>query len=229
MVPVIIDIIIVVILLVSLLRGISKGLILSVVSLVAVVVVFFGARWAADNYSDRLDTVIGPFVANFVDETTTQERVDRGIEYSSAGDAELRAAAESIYKKLGVWQGKANTMADDAVESFRANDITFKNAVSARFVSALAYIFAFLIAYLLLNIVFAVIINLCNVIFKLPGLKMLNGIGGAVLGLAVGLLIVFAIAWAARYLSFLLGDFVGKTKVLKFFAENNPFNSWLSI
>ena len=141
----------------------------------------------------------------------------------------LRAAAESIYKKLGVWQGKANTMADDAVENFRANDITFKNAVSARFVSALSYIFAFLIAYLLLNIVFAVIINLCNVIFKLPGLKMLNGIGGAVLGLAVGLLIVFAIAWAARYLSFLLGDFVGKTKVLKFFAENNPFNTWLSI
>jgi hypothetical protein len=72
-------------------------------------------------------------------------------------------------------------------------------------------------------ILFTVIANLVNLAFKLPGLELINDIGGAVFGLLKGLIFLFAIAWLIRFLGFIIPEStLNKTIVLKWLMVNNP-------
>jgi len=230
MLALIIDVVLALILIVSVWRGVSKGLILSVVGLVGVVAVFFAARYVADNYADQFRSVISPLVSTTVTDAATEERMERGIEYDNVSRGTLESAARSVFERLGIYENALDDMARDVAESAYETETSFRDAVADKFEGTLAYIFVFVIAYLLLGIVVAVIVNLCNILFKLPGLKWLNYVAGGIFGLAVGLMIVFAIAWAARYVSLLSqGEILKETTLLKYFAENNPFNQWIVI
>ena len=87
----------------------------------------------------------------------------------------------------------------------------------------LAYVAVLIIIFLLIVIIFAVIANLLNLAFKLPGLELLNEIGGTLFGLVKGLAFIFAISWALRFFGFVIPETtVNKTVLLKWLMNNNP-------
>jgi uncharacterized membrane protein required for colicin V production len=87
----------------------------------------------------------------------------------------------------------------------------------------LAYVAVLIIVFILIVIIFTVIANLLNLACKLPGLELLNEIGGALLGLLKGLIYIFAISWALRFFGFLIPEsMVNKTVMLKWLMNHNP-------
>jgi uncharacterized membrane protein required for colicin V production len=94
---------------------------------------------------------------------------------------------------------------------------------------ALAYIGVFGIAFAIISIVFAVIGNVLNLVFKLPGIERLDSIIGILFGLAKGLIIIYVIAVIVRYLGLLSSDTVENTKILNYLVNNNPIADILSV
>ena len=222
MANVIIDLIIVAIIVLCVWRGLSKGIILSVAGLLALVVAFYGAQFIADKYSEKFIDAMEPIVGSMVDEATTQEYVDartRGEDESS----QVYNVAVSVLKKMGLSQAAAETKAGEATVGITELGDSLRDAIRLSFMETMAYVFTFIIAFLLINIIFSVVLNLANIVFRLPGLRLLNLVGGGVAGLVYGLLIVFAVAWVLRFLGFVLSaETVEKTVLLKWFMAHNP-------
>jgi len=87
----------------------------------------------------------------------------------------------------------------------------------------------FLVAFVILSILFAVLGNLVNFIFSLPGLALPDKILGLLFGLAKGLIIVLVIAVAMRYLGMVSAATIEKTKVLRYILTRNPLSGILGI
>lgn len=221
MLYVIIDLALVAIVLICVWRGISKGMILSVAGLLALVITFFCAKYVADNYSDMFTDVVTPFVGGLVDEAAAEEFI--GHNDSDLGSSDIAAISQKIFMKLGMSENAALIKADEVSEGITDLGDQLKKSISVSFVGTVSYVFTFAIAFLLINIAFAVVLNLTSIVFKMPGLRILNTVGGAVAGLIYGLLMVFAIAWVIRFLGFIVpNETVEQTSILKWLMNTNP-------
>ncbi|MGI5972114.1 MAG: CvpA family protein [Oscillospiraceae bacterium] len=219
---VVIDLVIVAILLISAWRGASKGLILSIAGLLAIIIAFYSARYIANNYSGKFTDVLEPFIGGIVDETATKELRDKEVTEESE-NPEIFESAKNILISLGFEEQAAEAIARKALIGITGLGEDFKNAIANKFMETLAYLFTFAISFLLISIVFAVILNLVNVVFNMPGLHILNSVGGGILGLMYGVMLVFVIAWLVRFLGFVLPErMVEHTRVLRWFMTYNP-------
>lgn len=225
MTSLIIDLIIVAIIVLCVWRGFSKGIILSVAGLLALVVAFYGAQFVADKYSDKFIDAMEPIVGSMVDEATTQEYVEARTRDEDESSQVFNVAV-SVLNKMGLSQAAAETKAEQATSGITELGEDLRVAIRQSFMETIAYVFTFIIAFLLINIIFSVVLNLANVVFKLPGLRLLNWVGGSVAGLIYGLLIIFAIAWVLRFLGFVLpAETVERTVLLEWFMSHNPMFS----
>ena len=106
---------------------------------------------------------------------------------------------------------------------------SFAESIASNLANILSYIILFGLGFALISIIFAVIGNLVGVTFFLPGLEIVDIIGGALFGLIKGLLIVFAITTVVRYVGLLIGYTIERTSLLTFFINNNPIANMLGI
>lgn len=92
-------------------------------------------------------------------------------------------------------------------------------AVVRAVVFGILYILAFLVLVVLLHILVAAM----DLVMKLPVLKSLNRLGGAVIGLAEGALLVFLAVWIARKMgvSFEM-EALAEAHILHLFTNNTP-------
>ena len=62
-----------------------------------------------------------------------------------------------------------------------------------------------------------------GLVLKLPGLHLLNAIGGGLLGLAQGALLLFLLIWAARHLGVSFEtEALSSAHILQIFTTNTP-------
>ena len=128
----------------------------------------------------------------------------------------MKSAAEIVSKEI----------AEEETETGH----TLSRAIVDKLCVVAAYVLTYIIMFILLIIIFAVIGNLFNLAFKLPGLELVNGVLGTLLGLAKGLIYVFAIAWALRFVGLLLPEAkVDSTILLKWLMEKCPMVSFLGL
>lgn len=221
---IVIDILLVAVIAYCVWSGYKKGLILSISGILALVVAFYGANLIADTYSSEFVSMLKPFIGGFVDDAVTEtakEAVEDPDFYVTEGDeTETYILSVESLKKLGLSQNLAESMAEAVDEAVTVAGKAVKDAIMEKLSSALANLLVFIIAFVLIMIVFAVIANLINLTFSLPGLKLLNNIGGLAFGLIKGLLIVFAVAWVLGYLGFLVDS--EDTVVLAALININP-------
>jgi hypothetical protein len=81
----------------------------------------------------------------------------------------------------------------------------------------------------LIAIVFAVIGNLVGFVFALPGLRIVDIISGAALGLVKGMIIVLAVTVIIRYFGLVFLPTIEGTTLLRYFVNNNPIANMLGI
>jgi uncharacterized membrane protein required for colicin V production len=216
-------------------RGFKSGLIRGVFGVISLVVSLLLANVAAITYSDEAKGMLMPFVSGIIDSTIT-EMVEDGLEYQHLAhdhvidDVDF-GTAYTVLRQIGLSEAAAVSLAEQALEADVAGGVNvfLSDLIADKLSSALSYVAVFGIAFLLVAIAFAVVGNLVGIVFALPGLKLVDMIAGAVLGLFKGVIIVYTIAVIVRYFGLVAQSTLERTIVLNYLVNNNPIANMLGI
>jgi len=155
---------------------------------------------------------------------------------SAGGQDSESAAGNEIYnitfatlKKIGLPDKATDLISKQVGGEVNTIGRELSGSISDKLSGSLAYVVIFAICFILLEIIFAVVGNLVNLIFSLPGLHGVDKIAGCVFGLAKGLVFVLVIALAIRYLGLVSSKTVDGTHILKYLINNNPIADMLGI
>jgi len=237
MVCIVLDILVVVILLLFALHGAQRGLILSLCGLLAVVIAFAGAGWAAKQFSPALAEQLEPRIATVVEGYLTadaQSSADPSVQSSAEPSAALSAPPADgedadpadtldILRNMGFSANLSASLEDAARQGMSSATTSATGALSAAIAPSISYLAAFLIAFVILLAILTLLFRALNMVAKLPVLRFFNRTGGLVLGLAKACILLFLIGWLLQYLGGILPEeTVQATHLLKFFSENTP-------
>jgi uncharacterized membrane protein required for colicin V production len=234
----IIDAVLIFILALCIYRGWRNGLIRGVCGLLALLLSIVIANTAASAYSHTFDDMLKPFVGGIV-ESTMQNVLhpsgsdDSGTDPSASGDeippSGTYAVTAGVLGKLGIVTSAAERLAGEISDETDSVGYVLSAVITDKLCGIIAYILVFAVAFILCAIVFAVLGNLINLVFAIPGLKLADSVAGCVFGLGRGLIVIFFIALLLRYLGFLTAGTVEKTRLLEYIIQNNPIANALGI
>jgi len=229
----IIDLILLLIIILCAWRGYRNGLIAGILALCAVLFSVYVADIIADTYSGEFTKMLDPFVAGMVDsagydeEKLAEEEAEEDTDEPQSG---VYTVTYRMLKDIGLMKSAAENIAEEIAGEQTETGVELRNAVVERLCKDAAYVLTFVIMFILLVIIFAVIGNLFNLAFNLPGLELIDGVLGTLLGLAKGLVYVFAIAWLLRFTGMLLPEEkVNSTILLKWLMDTCPLVGFLGI
>lgn len=226
-------------------RGFRNGFIRGIFGILAIVIAIYGANLVAKAYSDDFTGMLEPFVSGIVDkaytdimntgQTGTEDEAQTTNGAENAGGT-VYERPKSVYdvsyetlRKIGMPEGASRQIAEKVGAKIDTVGQRMSADLTGMLCSALAYIAVFTVAFILIAIIFAVIGNIINLAFSIPGLESIDRIIGLVLGILKGLLLVFTLALVIRYLGILAPGTIGKTTVLKYILNVNPLSNILGI
>lgn len=217
-------------------RGFRNGVIRGICGVLAIIISLYGANLIAKAYSGEFTGMLEPFVSGVVDNAVgkvlgTGEDSEENPDVILTDDekSDVYTVSYTALKNLGIADNAATLLAekvggemDDIGQGMTAN-------ITVKLCEALAYIAVFGISFILLSIIFAVIGNIINLAFSIPGIEQLDRIIGIILGLVKGLLIVFALAVIVRYIGLLSAGTIRETVILNYILNENPIAKLLGI
>ena len=201
--------------------GAHRGFILSLCGLLAVLVAFVGASFAARTLSPMVADALEPKFASAIEEqlnASIQQQVAE--EGSAALDGVLNALRE-----MGFYETLINTV-DKAVENGMTSvAASAAAAVAAAIAQSAAYLILFLLGFALILIAWKLISHALDLVARLPGLHFLNKTCGALFGLVQACVLLFVAAWLLQFFGHVLPEsLVNQTHLLKFFMTTNPLS-----
>ena len=207
--------------------GARLGLILSLCGLLAFVVAFLGASFAARTLSPAVADALEPKFAAAIEEQLNEsirQQAEAGeAAVLSPDDVPLEGVLDAL-REMGFYETLINTV-DRAVESgMTAVAASAAAAVAAAIAQSAAYLILFLLGFFLILLAWRLLSRALDLVARLPGLHFLNKTGGALFGLVQGCIILFVAAWLLQFFGQMLPrELVEQTVLLKFFMTTNPF------
>ena len=207
--------------------GARRGLILSLCGLLAFVVAFLGASFAARTLSPAVADALEPKFAAAIEEQLNEsirQQAEAGeAAVLSPDDVPLEGVLDAL-REMGFYETLINTV-DRAVESgMTAAAASAAAAVAAAIAQSAAYLILFLLGFFLILLAWRLLSRALDLVARLPGLHFLNKTGGALFGLVQGCIILFVAAWLLQFFGQVLPrELVEQTVLLKFFMTTNPF------
>ena len=208
--------------------GARRGLILSLCGLLAFVVAFLGASFAARTLSpvvaDALEPKFAAAIEEQLNESIRQQAEAGEAAVLSPDDVPLEGVLDAL-REMGFYETLINTV-DRAVESgMTAVAASAAAAVAAAIAQSAAYLILFLLGFFLILLAWRLLSRALDLVARLPGLHFLNKTGGALFGLVQGCIILFVAAWLLQFFGQMLPrELVEQTVLLKFFMTTNPFS-----
>ena len=208
--------------------GARRGLILSLCGLLAFVVAFLGASFAARTLSPVVADALEPRFAAAIEEQhneSIRQQAEAGeAAVLSPDDVPLEGVLDAL-REMGFYETLINTV-DRAVESgMTAVAASAAAAVAAAIAQSAAYLILFLLGFFLILLAWRLLSRALDLVARLPGLHFLNKTGGALFGLVQGCIILFVAAWLLQFFGQVLPrELVEQTVLLKFFMTTNPFS-----
>ncbi len=207
------EMILIAVLILSALWGAHKGLVESIGGVARIIASFFGAAWAADVLAEPLSGWVRPMV-----ETALQDKI------AGIGMDNMEETLQSFL-----------LMPDHLTETIREilNSVVNQGmsvaAATAESIShSVAYAVVYVVAFIILMIVLWLAMKPLQLMTKLPGLHLLNWLGGGAIGLVWGVLLVFLAVWAmTQFDLFLTPQMVEESQILQFFVYNSPIK-WIT-
>ena len=205
-----------------------RGLILSLCGLLAFVVAFLGASFAARTLSpvvaDALEPKFAAAIEEQLNESIRQQAEAGEAAVLSPDDVPLEGVLDAL-REMGFYETLINTV-DRAVESgMTAVAASAAAAVAAAIAQSAAYLILFLLGFFLILLAWRLLSRALDLVALLPGLHFLNKTGGALFGLVQGCIILFVAAWLLQFFGQVLPrELVEQTVLLKFFMTTNPFS-----
>ena len=208
--------------------GARRGLILSLCGLLAFVVAFLGASFAARTLSpvvaDALEPKFAAAIEEQLNESIRQQAEAGEAAVLSPDDVPLEGVLDAL-REMGFYETLINTV-DRAVESgMTAAAASAAAAVAAAIAQSAAYLILFLLGFFLILLAWRLLSRALDLVARLPGLHFLNKTGGALFGLVQGCIILFVAAWLLQFFGQMLPrELVEQTVLLKFFMTTNTFS-----
>ena len=224
--PVIMDAIVVIILMVTVIYGAKRGLLQSLAGLVIVALALAGAGIAAGTFTEPVAEFVTPIV-----EAKAAEKIEATIE-EQLGEVEWSLFEENgadtnqigmLLELLGLDREVREALTERAEAVVRDTGATVVSAVVQSVVRTVIHGVLFVLAFLLLLILLKVLFGAMNLVLKLPGLRGLNALGGAAIGLVEGVLFLFLAIWVARRLGVSFDTApLSEAHILQIFTTNTP-------
>ncbi|MEL4106636.1 CvpA family protein [Oscillospiraceae bacterium WX1] len=229
-----IDVILVLLVAFSAWRGYKNGFIRGIFGLLSIIAAIYGASLAASAFSSEVTGMIEPFVAGVVDKASTDvlksgEAKTQDAVIKETDKTDVYKVSFAMLRDVGVAKSAASHLAEKVSAEITTVGRQMTDYLTSRLSDALSYVIVFALAFLLLTVIFAFVGNIINLAFSIPGVALPDQVIGLILGLAKGVLIVFALAVIVRYLGILSAETIEKTTVLKYILNVNPLSSILGV
>jgi hypothetical protein len=225
--PIVLDLLILLILAFCVWQGYRKGFILSLSGFLILIVALWGASFLSDRFVDPVTERIHPLLDWVTDDAT--ERASRSEADAEDSEARSLSVAREAFSLLGVSEEEVDALADKVLSFMDDSGVSVRAGVSAVFIRTLAWVILFLFFLAIISLLLTLLAHFIGMMFELPGLKLLDTVGGLAAGLAHGCLILFAIGWGLRFLGILIpAELIGETVLTRFFVQTNPLTLFLS-
>ena len=206
-----IDLVIVGVLLLGLGLGAKRGFLQTLGGVAATVVSFIGAGVAAAALSGTVAKWIRPILEKKI---------------SSSGHAGSTAA--DMVESAGFFGETAKRIADRGGDLVQQTKESLVTAVTDGIAQSVAYAIVFLAAFVVLMILCRLVLRALKLVGNLPGLHLLDLLGGGILGLGVAALLVFVAVWLLQRLQLVITqDMVSQSAILRFFVDHSPMD-WIT-
>ena len=225
--PVIIDIVVVVFLAAAALYGAYRGLLRSLAGLVILVVALVGAGIIAGTFSGPAAKLVTPLISSRIEEKVADALADQtgaqAPEVSGVPQEDTGLSVEELLSLLGLDEEVRRSMTDGAEEKVRDTGAAITEAVVESLAQSMIYGVLYILSFVGLTLLLRVLVGAMGLVLKLPGLHLLNTLGGGILGLAQGVLLVFLLIWAARHLGVSFDtETLATAHILQIFTTNTP-------
>ena len=224
--PVIIDIAVAAVLAGFVFCGISRGLVRSLAGLVAVVIALVGAGIAAATFAPPAAEFVTPLIAGKIEERVEEAMASRSddVQMPEVEVAEDLTVGE-LLAILGLDEEVRGHLSQQAETAMRDTGAAVVEAVVESVAYSFIYGALYILVFLLLLLLVHVLIGAMDLVMKLPGLSLLNALGGALAGLIEGALLLFLAVWVLRRLGVSFEtEALAEAHILRIFTANTPLS-----
>lgn len=144
---------------------------------------------------------------------------------TSENDPLTRLQASQVLKLMGLDESIAEYLSDQVQEKVHDTGVSLATAVVESLAQTMIYGLLFAVSFVLLSLMLNALVKAMDLVFRLPGLHLINSLGGATIGLAEGALMLFLAIWVLRCfgVSFETPQ-IEQTRLLSFFAAHSPLD-----
>lgn len=239
---IILDIVAAAVLIAFAVMGAHRGFFRTVASLLAVILALVGAQiftaWAAPHVSGVLQPVIERRVERKVDAAlggdsvtvTPQEPQIGSTRTDAGGEAEEESEIQRLLRAIGVDEALFQRLGEAAREKIRDTGVTVAAAVVQSVAESVIRALLFLLSFAVLLLLLKLLAKVLDLALKLPVLRSMNGLAGALTGLVEGALTLFLAVWLLRRfgVSFETPAVEG-TYLLSFFTSHTPLSALAAV
>ena len=209
---VIVDVVIVAVLLTGIVIGARRGFLQSVAGVAVVIAALFCAAWVARRFADPVAQWLEPILAKAI-----QEKIETQST-SSASAGEMLSLLGFSGRNL---TELVETVTHRAIETGR----TLLEEVVGSVVHSIAYAVLYLLSFLALFLVLKLLLKPLDLASRLPGLRTLNGLGGAALGLVEATLLLYVAVWVLRKFQLVITpQLIEESMLLRIFTDYSPIS-----
>ena len=221
--------------------GAWRGLFRAVAGLLIAVLSLTGAMFAARELTPAATELIRPVIQSAVTrrvddalhgdssaaegaaETEKPQEAPRESTVPDGGPSRLQA--DQLLRLMGWDEGAAQALAEKAEDRVRQTGVSLAMAVVDSVMESFVYMVLLVVSFLVLSLLLHLAAKALDLAARLPGVSLLNGLGGALAGLVKGGLVIFLAVWLLRCLNAAPGtELVEQTHVLRFFMTSSPLD-----
>ncbi len=218
--PVIIDAIVAAVLLGFCVWGVWRGLFRSLAGLVIVVIALVGAAMIATTFAPPAAKLVAPLIREQI-ALRVEEAVNSREE--APRTEELPAEIAELLERVGLDEDVREELARQTEERVESTGADIAGAVVESMVHSVIYAVLYILSFLGLILMLRILLKAMDLVFKLPGLHLLNALGGGILGLVEGGLLLFLAVWVLRRIGVSFEtELLAGTQLLRIFTTYTP-------
>lgn len=228
--PVIIDAITVAVLGGFAIWGACRGLFRTLTELLTMVVALVGAGLIAGALAAPAARLTAPLIEEHI-----RQQVDDAMTVQSSQQVQMPELdveedegfeIADLLALMGLDEDVRDSLVEETQEKIADTGETIAVALVESVAQSLLYGVLFLLSFLILMVLLKLAIRALDLVLKLPGLHLVNSLGGAVVGLVEGALLAFLAIWILRRLGVSFDtETVTQTHILHFFTTNTPLSA----
>ena len=227
----IIDLMLLAVLLLGAVLGWRRGLIRTVMGLTAVLLALLGASLLTNLLTEPVTDLVYPKVQEKVLSQFEQTLLPDGEEKQpqepeQPDESDEPGLLDGVLEKLR----RFGVNGEETVKAAGEAGMSVLDAAVRALVRTVVQAVLFLLCFLLLTLALTLVSHALGLLFRLPLLDGVNAIGGALLGFAEALLLVYLALWLAPRLGItFFADHAPQTHLLAFLMQNTPNTLWTKL